>query len=86
MCSFTCSLGHCVKFSLHLEKTSCIEYFFLKAKHLHISGSAFYLVRVGLSEHALGWCPLSSRLVVKDEPSELCVCRGFFRKQIFCPY
>ena len=41
----------------------------LKARHL--SGSAFYLIDIGLPEQAVGGFPLGLELVVEDRPSEL---------------
>ena len=40
----------------------------LKARHL--SGSAFCMTHVSVPEQALGWIPLSLRLVLEDEPSK----------------
>ena len=56
---------------MHVSEMSVHAPLVLKARHLHVSGSAFCLIDIGLPEQAVGGFPLGSGLVVEDRPSEL---------------
>ena len=53
----------------------------LVLKDRHLSGSAFCLIDIGLSEQAVGGFPLGLGLVVEDRPSELS-CMYFMHRNI----